>query len=179
MKIYLIILILFSSNIFCQNIDLKLLKENSIYFVSRSTKLKSSIIANKFNIKDDLITHTGIGFKFKDDGFKIYNVSNSKKNLKKSSLIKESLVEYISEDEVTYYSIWKLELSIEEVNLVLKTIDTFYSSFKVKFDYDFNLDTNKELYCSEFIYKLLKRNKIHIKHLNPTQKNFLEFTQVY
>jgi hypothetical protein len=167
---YLLAFVFFVNLTFSQKnkFNIKSLNDKDIYFVCRSTKYKSSII-KEFNEEDKLITHVGIGFKT-NNKFLIYNVSNFKKNEKNSSLIKESLKDFISEKDITYYSIWKVKLSQKDKTMLLNSAEFIYDNTIIDFDYDFDLDTKEQLYCSEFIYDLFIKNKIFSKVLKPKLK---------
>lgn len=131
----------------------KIEEKNAFYVVCRSTKTKKHIIAKDFNVRDTLITHVGIGF-IDNEGLSIFHVSNDKKNLRNSSLIKENLKQFLSDKQVSYYSIWQYKLDAKLVEEIKKSVNKIHAN-NVEFDYSFDLDNNK-LYCSEFVYKVLR-----------------------
>lgn len=164
-----IVFMLYFSIVKGQLIDLNNINftENAIYLVCRSSKQKISFIAKDFNLLDSLITHIGIGI-FENNELVVYNVSNFKKNKKESSLIKESYDEFISLDDIVYVSIWKKEIKNNKKRII-ETIN-FYENLIIDFDFSFDLKTNKQLYCSEFVYKVFKDARILEKTYNPTKK---------
>lgn len=133
------------------------LDKDVIYIVTRSTQSKEGLVASSFNISDKIISHIGIGY-VENNKLMIYNVSNYKSDSRGSFLQKETLVDFISEKGIEYYSVWKHKPD-------KKTLDEFRvlinkrSSAVIKFDKNFNLDNN-DLYCSEFVFNLLKDLKI-------------------
>ena len=133
------------------------LYENVIYIVARSTQSKEGIVASSFNINNKTISHIGIGY-VENNKLMIYNVSNYKSDNRGSFLQKETLVDFINEKGIKYYSVWKHKPD-------KKTFDEFRmlvnkkNNTVIKFDKDFNLDTN-DLYCSEFVFNLLKDLKL-------------------
>jgi hypothetical protein len=129
-----------------------IVKDNSIYVFNRSTDLKREYIAKDFNQIDTLSTHIGIGFKTKE-GYLIYNVSNDKV-IDGTALIVESLESFISIENISYYSIWKIKLKSKEF-LKFKKVLKYYKGIEVTFDYDFTLKNDNRLYCSEFVYNVL------------------------
>lgn len=150
----------------------KFLKDNEIYIVCRATKNKQSIITKDFNLKDSLITHIGLGIKSGND-LKIYNVSNTKKSDKGSSLLVESLDAFLKVDDLIAYSVWSIKIGdkINKLNVLLEDM----SKRKVEFDYDFSLENGEEkLYCSEFVYKMMILSEI-INNVKPTVKTLNTF----
>lgn len=160
-----------------------------IYIVCRATKNKQNIIAKDFNLKDSLITHIGLGVKT-NNGLIVYNVSNFKKSASASSLVIESLDEFLKIDDLIAYSVWSIKVKdivkIDKLyNLIKKS-----QEIKVEFDYDFSLDNGKtKLYCSEFVYNMLTLSGIIanvepvVKKLNPfyskaLKRNELEYIPV-
>lgn len=147
------LLLLFSVNATAQNAikDLKL-KENTIYVFCRGTKTKAGLIAGKFNIKDTLITHVGIGF-IEKKVLKIYNVIDCDDS--KTALVIENLKSFICE-RAYYLSVWECKNNQQEF-LKLKEACHKQCRQKVYFDYSFNLKNDNILYCSEFCSRMLKK----------------------
>lgn len=147
------LLLLFSINSTAQNVIKNLkFRQNTIYVFCRGTKTKSGLIAGKFNVKDRLITHIGIGF-VENDVLKIYNVIDCDSS--KTALITDNLKSFVC-DKAYYLSIWKCKNNLQEF-LRLKEACYKQSRPKVYFDYSFNLnDNDNNLYCSEFCYRMLK-----------------------
>lgn len=148
------------------------LTENNIYIVGRSTKYKQNIIAKDFNIKDSLLTHIGLGL-LEDEVLKIYNVSNYLLNDFDSSLIVEDLESFINVSSLTYYSIWEKESTAKNIARLKKILNSYINTV-ITFDDDFILE-NKGLYCSEFVYLVLKQiDALNIK-LTPRIKKLTPF----
>lgn len=148
------------------------LTENNIYIVGRSTKYKQNIIAKDFNIKDSLLTHIGLGL-LEDEVLKIYNVSNYLLNDFGSSLIVEDLESFIDVNSLTYYSIWEKESTAKDIVRLKKTLNSYIDTI-ITFDDDFMLK-NKGLYCSEFVYLVLKQiDELNIE-LTPKIKKLTPF----
>lgn len=148
------------------------LTENNIYIVGRSTKYKQNIIAKDFNIKDSLLTHIGLGL-LEDGVLKIYNISNYLLNDFGSSLIVEDLESFINVNSLTYYSIWEKESIAKDIDRLKKTLNSYIDTI-ISFDGDFMLG-NENLYCSEFVYLVLKQiDALNIK-LTPRIKKLTPF----
>jgi hypothetical protein len=123
-----------------------------LYLFTRSTRLKQGFIAEDFNITDSLSTHIGIGYK-NDDDFVIYHVSNERV-INHSSLMSETLKEFIAIEDVHYYSIWKCDITQSEYDFLFSELLSL-SKERINFDHDLVLD-NEDLYCSEFVYSILE-----------------------
>jgi hypothetical protein len=148
-------------------------KKDAIYIFARSTEHKVNIIAEDFNLQDKQITHIGIGY-FENDSIKIFNVSNFKTDEKGSALISESYASFVDLSDVTYSSIWKLKSDEKEI-AKLKSILEEYSKDKIKFDDFFILDESNDYYCSEFIYRVLKKVNRNKFGFNPINKKLNAF----
>lgn len=151
------------------------MKQNSqsLFLVCRSTKSKQQIIATDFNLKDSLITHVGLGI-IENEILQVVNVSNFKLNVNKSALIKESFSSFIDLKDISYVSIWKLEISKKQL-IKLKIILNSYSSKIIKFDNFFVLDEKNELYCSEFVFKVLQELNSNKIKFEPIRKELNDF----
>lgn len=148
------------------------LTENNIYIVGRSTKYKQNIIAKDFNIKDSLLTHIGLGL-LEDEVLKIYNVSNYLLNDFDSSFIVEDLESFINVSSLTYYSIWEKESTAKNIARLKKILNSYINTV-ITFDDDFILE-NKGLYCSEFVYLVLKQIDVLNVKLTPRTKKLTPF----
>lgn len=147
------LLVCFSVNLTAQNaVENIKFTENTIYVFCRGTKTKSGLVAGKFNIKDKLITHVGIGF-VENNVLKIYNVIDCDSS--KTALVTDNLKSFIG-DKAYYLSIWKCKNNLEEFSK-LKEACNKQGRKKVYFDYSFNLNGQDNiLYCSEFCSRMLK-----------------------
>lgn len=152
-----------------ENLKMECLNNDSVYIVCRSTSNKKNIIAKDFNIKDTLITHVGLGLYLRGE-MKIYNVSINKKNKMGSSLIKESISEFKNIKDITYISIWKKCISKIQLKNLKKDLKS-YENKVIDFDSNFKLiEEDLSLYCSEFVYLLLKKSGILNIDYSPQKK---------
>lgn len=141
------------------------LNEDNLYLVCRGTTNKQNLIAEKFNITNKQITHIGIGF-LNNNELIIYNVSIDKK-INNSSLIIETFEDFINLSDIFHLEIWEINSNQSDVVKLKSTINKYIEK-KVGFDYSFNLDDNKNLYCSEFVAKIL--NGLNDFQYNPCKK---------
>ncbi|MGL2965732.1 hypothetical protein [Flavobacterium sp. XGLA_31] len=140
------------STIAQKNIENLKFQQNTIYVFCRGTKTKAGFIAGKFNTKDRLITHVGIGF-VENDQLKIYNVIDC--DTTKTALVIDDLKSFVC-DKAYYLSVWKCKNNSREF-LKLREACQKYGSRKIFFDYAFNLNGKDDLlYCSEFCSRVLR-----------------------
>lgn len=170
MKGLFVILVLFIPLIIFSQV---LFKKNEIYIFARSTESKINIIAEDFNLRDKFITHLGIGY-FENDSIKIYNVSNINKNNHDSSLIVENYESFIDLKDIKYVSIWSIKSKKCKMEIFKKSINSF-CNLRIDFDNNFILNNDNLLYCSEFVYKVLKLTDNKKFHFEPINKKLNQF----
>lgn len=141
------------------------LNEDNIYLICRGTKNKQNLIAEKFNSQNKEATHIGIGI-VENDSLSIFNISIDKK-VNQSSLIIEKWNEFTNLPDIFYLSVWEIESDKEKI-IQLKSILNNYFKEIIDFDYNFSLDDDNNLYCSEFVAKVL--NKLNIFHYETNKK---------
>ena len=150
---------------------------NSIFIFTRSTDMKVSYIAHDFNTSDTLSTHVGIGFKINNE-YQIFNVSNDIKSSSKA-LRSESLETFLKVQGIKYHSVWEYEIPSDTKDKFIKVLSE-YDNRQITFDYDFEIKNDSKLYCSEFVFLVLK--KLHLtrsykgkkKELNNFYRNLLK-----
>ena len=124
------------------NFSSKLIEDN-IYLVCRGTTNKQNFIAENFNISNREITHIGIGL-YEKDSLNIYNISIDKK-INNSSLIIETLKDFISINDIFHIEIWEINAN-KENKIKLKSILNRYIEKEIGFDHNFDLNDNENLY---------------------------------
>ena len=140
--------------------------ENKIYLVGRGTLSKKKLIGDGFNLKNNNLTHIGIGV-FDNNEMMIYNVSVNKSE-NGSSLIIENLDDFIDINDIFYLGIWYYECNKKQFQ-EFKSILNNYKMRKIHFDKKFEVKNDNELYCSEFVIEVL--NKTNIFNFKPYKKN--------
>lgn len=149
------------------NFEEKLIEDN-IYLVCRGTTNKQNFIAENFNISNREITHIGIGL-YEKDSLNIYNISIDKK-INNSSLIIETLKDFISINDIFHIEIWEINAN-KENKIKLKSILNRYIEKEIGFDHNFDLNDNENLYCSEFVAKILNELNIFKYHSVKKKSN--------
>lgn len=134
--------------------------ESSIYILGRSTTRKRRIIAGDFNIKDSLLTHIAIGL-YQQQDLKIYNITNIISNPEDSALRIETVCDFIDLEDIEYFGIWEIPLNKDEISEIKSALSKLIAK-KIVFNDDFKFNNENHLYCSEFVYLLIKE----IKSLN-------------
>lgn len=131
------------------------LKNNSIYLVLRGSDTKLGAYAKQYNNSNLPASH--IGLIVSNNGKQhVYHV-NTNKNEKGSHLITESIEEFTVSDEENYLylSFWEIkDLNKKHILMAQNKIKELDSSI-IRFDYKFDFRNNKNMYCSEFVYKTL------------------------
>lgn len=128
--------------------------ESSIYIFGRSTTRKRRIIARDFNIQNPLLTHIGIGL-YQQQKLRIYNITNSISTSKDSALIIETFHDFINFKDIEYFGIWELTLSEIEISKIKLTLSELITK-TIVFNDDFLFNNENHLYCSEFVYLMIK-----------------------
>lgn len=173
MKSKIIILVLFYHLTFL--LQGQSFHDNTIYIFTRSTQLKASYIAQDFNLRDSLSTHIGIGLKINGE-YQIHNVTNES-TLSDTALICDNLKSFIEIDGIKYYSIWELKSSPEEIEILTDILKS-YSESVINFDYEFLLEENNALYCSEFVRNTLEKLNSQKFSFKPVKKELNSFYEV-
>lgn len=137
-------------------------KEN-VFLIGRGTTSKQNFIT-KLNLNNKNLTHIGIGF-FENESLVVYNVS-SDRIIENSALLKESYSSFISDKEIFYLAIWKINL---DKNKIIDIINDFNKE-EIFFDKSFDINNNSnKLYCSEFVANVI--NKVTDNLFEPNQTN--------
>lgn len=131
------------------------LEKDHLYLVFRGTDSKEGFLARDFNIRDSLSSHVGFLVYERNDWY-VYHVLDFKDN--KSDLRKHGSSQFFNpkNETINYASVWELShIDSSTLNQINKRI-RYYESMIIEFDRSFSLRDSTKLYCSEFIYKVLK-----------------------
>lgn len=168
--IVIIILCFFCFDSYGQKFD-----DNAIYFVARGTLSKRELIGDRFNIFTKEITHVGLGL-VTNGTLYIYNVSSDKKE-KNSSLIVEKIADFKNVNDIFFMGIWQYKCSKQSILKVRNEIAKI-KKHDISFDRKFVLRDDNQLYCSEFVYKVISclkelNFKPAVKKLNLLEEQVL------
>lgn len=142
------------------------LVSNQLYIVSRGTRSKSSLIAEKFNLVDTNITHVGLGIKT-PEGFFVSHIEDKKSD---NAFSKQKLDEYLSSSDVYYCSIYQFKQSNKERKKSMHLLQLLEIK-KIHFDDDFLLTNgHHKLYCSEYAAIILNAGLTPKNRFQPVKK---------
>ncbi len=163
--------------------------DSKIYIFGRSTKRKQRIIARDFNDRNPLLTHVAIGV-HQQQVMKIFNITNILPSDEASALQIESVYDFIDLEDIQYFGIWELALNEIEINKIKLALSEFTAK-KIIFNDDFQLNNGNHLYCSEFVYLILKkveplniddsmivRKKLNSFYSRALKRDYLEYIPV-
>jgi Permuted papain-like amidase enzyme, YaeF/YiiX, C92 family len=122
--------------------------------IMRSDDDYESLTLQNFSNTDKVFSHAGLLFK-EDSGFVVYHSMTGVEN-PKGTIRKDSYDVFVNPKQKTGFGIFKYSISEKEVNKLHQIIKKGYDD-KIPFDMFFNLKTDDSLYCSEMIYKGLKK----------------------
>lgn len=143
-----------------------LVKEGDL--VVRLNQDPASRFIKNFNRHDKNYSHAGIvlyegGYPY------IYHIVNGEEN-PGEKLRKDSLKNFCNPRNNTAYGIFRYEMTTEEIKNLKDLIHKWYEK-GVRFDFNFNLETDDRMYCSEMVSKALAsatRERIKIRTTKPT-----------
>ncbi len=142
--------------------NIKLLRSGDI--ILRRGYGVDSIVAANFSNKEKRYSHAGIIYKDKNNIYVIHSEDNKRKGF--NGVVKEKLQNYLKG-----IKIWAVYM-YDNINVTkLTTYILKEEQSNILFDMEFDLKTNKKMYCSEFIYKSF--NKVSQKKLIKASKLFL------
>lgn len=122
--------------------------------IMRSDDDYESLTLQNFSNTEKVFSHAGLLFK-EDSGFVVYHSMTGVEN-PKGTIRKDSYDVFVNPKQKTGFGVFKYSISDKEVNKLYKIIKKGYDD-KIPFDMFFNLKTDDSLYCSEMIYKGLKK----------------------
>ncbi|SRR5690554_108362 len=145
-----------------------------IYILSRNSQSKEGNLVLKYNLFSENISHIGIAFDNNPDSF-VYHVSYDKKNHLGSSLLKEKFTDFWSSPQSEDNRIWALPISKKELKNAKKYI---YNLEKETIKFDFDPKTDLGLYCSEFVYNVLKNSNSRRFQTNSVCKELKGYQKI-
>ncbi len=142
--------------------NIKLLKSGDI--ILRRGYGVDSIVAANFSNKEKRYSHAGIIYKDKNNIYVIHSEDNKRKGF--NGVVQEKLQNYLK--GINIWAVYRYD-DINSTKLISYILNEEQSN--ILFDMEFDLKTNKKMYCSEFIYKSF--NKVSGKKLIIASKLFL------
>ena len=122
--------------------------------IMRSDDDYESLTLQNFSNTEKVFSHAGLLFK-EDSGYVVYHSMTGVEN-PKGTIRKDSYEVFVNPKQKTGFGIFKYNISEKETNKLHQIVLKNYQN-KIPFDMFFNLKTDDSLYCSEMIYKGLKK----------------------
>jgi len=145
--------------------------------VVRNNQDFASQLIREFNKTDKSYTHGGIVIV--ENGYPmVYHIVAGSEN-PDEKLRKDSLVSFCNPRKNFGFAIYRYQLAPAELSAFKQSILDWYTQ-GLKFDMDFDLQTDDKMYCSEMIYKGLKKatnNKIMLGMTEPTMEEIKLYLQ--
>lgn len=125
-----------------------------------------SNLFKKMNNKDQTYSHAGLIFI--ENGYPfVYNVIGNAHE-PNASIKRDSLNSFISGYDNLGFAVYRFALNNKQIKSLHRQSINYYLE-KIKFDPYFDLETDQELYCTEFIYKAITKA--------TGDNNFFPYTQ--
>lgn len=140
----------------------------------------SSDIFKGASKRENLYSHAGITIRNSDGTVDVYHmlggVENPNFNLKK-----DSVQAFVSPTFAKAFAIYHYDLTDEE-RIHIDSLVRYYYKSNLQFDMDFDLKSDKKMYCSEFVYKVIlfathRKDYIHLSVENG--KKFVGIDDLY
>ncbi len=122
--------------------------------VTRSDDDFESLSLQNFSKKDRTYSHSGMAFK-EDNNWFIYHCIAGPENAG-SHIKREPFDSFINPVKKTGFGIYRYQLSSTEI-IKLHMVYKNYFDEKLPFDKSFNLQSDDSMYCSEIIFKSLRK----------------------
>lgn len=148
--------------------------DGHLYIVSRNTDSKEGNLVLKYNLSDIKISHIGVAFST-DKNAPVYNVSYGEVNEANSALLKETLTEFWISPNPEDNRFWEFPISKEEYKRAKRYIE---NQEKKTIYFDFSPDTALGMYCSEFVYTVLKEANSERFKSEPTCEEMKGFERM-
>jgi len=145
------------------------------YLVTISGKDTKSELFSSVNQKDKTYAYAGLVFIENNYPF-IYHIALPSGN-HPGGLVRDSFETYIGSRNVTGFGIYKLPLTQAQIASMQQIIKDFYQQ-GVSYDSQYRLDTDKEMYPAEFVYKVLVRATKNDKFIAYTKAGPYTFISV-
>jgi hypothetical protein len=122
--------------------------------IMRSDDDIESLALQNFSNTDRTYSHSGLVFK-EDGNYVVYNSMAGDEN-PGNALLRQPFDSFVNPLKKTGMGVFRFQLAAGEATKLHNTVKQFYAD-KVPFDTLFDIKNDKALYCSEMIYKALKK----------------------
>ena len=122
--------------------------------VLRSDNDYESLTLMNFSKREKLYSHAGIVFK-EDSGWMVYHSMTGVEN-PSGAVRKDPYSSFVDPDKKTGFGLYRYAISSDEIQKLHEQFKAGLAK-KIPFDIRFNLLTDDSMYCSEMIYKSLRK----------------------
>jgi Permuted papain-like amidase enzyme, YaeF/YiiX, C92 family len=129
----------------------KILQNGDIIFRNGADAI-SNLFAN-VNKKDKRYSHCGIYVQQDNASFVLHSVGGESNP--NAAIKKESFIAFVNPASNNSFGIIRFNFDKKTMNIITNIAQKWYSE-KRTFDMDFDLKTDKKLYCTEYIYKAIQ-----------------------
>lgn len=110
-----------------------------------------SSIFRKLSLIDPRYSHAGIIHK-EEDKIYVFHIIGGEGN-KNNHMRKDLLGNFCSPLQSNAFAVYRTDLNGKKID----SLAEYYFSKKIEFDTDFNLESDDKMYCTELLYKVLKK----------------------
>lgn len=139
--------------------------------VLRTGRDYTSEVMRKLSRHDKTYSHCGIA-SIENDSVFVYHSIGGEWN-PDQKLRRDLFAVFCNPYENRGFGIYRYSFNKKQAEEILQNIHQFYKN-EVKFDMQFNLDTDDRMYCSEFVYKAIKPALV----LKTTTINHITFVAI-
>lgn len=140
--------------------------------ILRTGKDFTSELMRNLSLKDKTYSHCGIAV-WESDTLFIYHAIGGEWN-HDQKLRRDPFELFCNPYENRGFGIFRYRINNAQEENIIKQAQIFYTQ-KIMFDIKFDLTTDDKMYCSEFIYKTIKKATKDSVELNTTTLNHIKF----
>jgi hypothetical protein len=150
-------------------------KVRSADFILRTGKDYTSRLIKNISVHDKTYSHAGIA-SWENDTLFVYHAIGGEWN--PDQKIRRDVFElFCNPYENRGFGIYRYQISNTQQKSIINYIQDFYHS-KITFDMQFDLGTDNKMYCTELVYKTIKRATSDSVNLLTTTQNNRTFVAV-
>jgi hypothetical protein len=116
-------------------------------------------------------SHVGMVVKINGKAYIVHAVPAESKN-DKGFVKMETPEQFLSADKASEFAVYRSGFSYRQLNMVAQQALNFYKS-KCTFDNDYDLSTEKQLYCTELVLKAFRNAGIELRGIKSSEIDFI------
>ena len=143
--------------------------------ILRTGKDYTSQLMRNISTQDKTYSHAGIAC-WENDTLFVYHSIGGEWN-PDQKLRRDPFELFCNPFENRGFGVFRYDISTTQQNNIIALIKKFYQR-KISFDMQFDLATDNKMYCTELVYKTIKRATYDSVNLSTTTKNNITFVAV-